>query len=259
MSIISAIILVLLISSVIAITSAENLEIRECKKSILSYKKQLTNKISLDYKACKIDCKNIEKKEISKCITSCSEDKRYESDLLKFRVGNYQNNCKYSILNPDAKCLGDKYNAGDIFLDACKICRCDFNEKITCKDTEYCNYNDININEEQCTNNGGLYLQLCNGPYFDIVCSKKKYCLCSGSNNYTCPKDYDCIHDFMVSLNRRDNTISGWKSLLGEALGNIGICAKKPVLINCGNGVCDNILSEDSIAETKYNCPSDCS
>jgi hypothetical protein len=256
------IILMLLISlvmfsgTVIALSKEQTNEIRECKKNFTDYKKQTQDDILLNFKECKENCKNHEKKEISNCISACSEVKKSSLDLLKFRLTNYQNNCKYKTINPNVKC--ENFNVGEVFLDGCNICRCDSNGKISCKLTQYCNYNDVNIDENYCINNNGLYLQLCNGPYFDIVCSKKKFCLCGGLNDYSCPSDYDCVTNFLVSINRRDNTIKGWKTLLGENLGDIGICAKKTALVSCGNGICENILTPDSTAETKYNCPIDC-
>lgn len=96
----------------------------------------------------------------------------------------------------------------------------------SCKSLCINNQNDFSINESECQDSGGLYQEICNGPYFDIVCSKEKFCICGGNFNYTCPGNYQCIMDF-ASPNKRLFTVEGWKTFLGVKLGNIGLCGKK--------------------------------
>jgi hypothetical protein len=84
---------------------------------------------------------------------------------------------------------------------------------------------DSDINEKTCLENGGIYQQLCTGPYFSVVCSQDKYCLCSGINDYSCPSDMICKTNF-VSPIKRLGSIQGWRTLHGEDLGEIGMCVR---------------------------------
>src|SRR3989338_7723132 len=40
----------------------------------------------------------------------------------------------------------------------------------SCKSLCINNQVDFSINESECQNSGGLFQEICNGPYFDIVC-----------------------------------------------------------------------------------------
>ena len=156
-------------------------------------------------------------------------------------------------------CENGKYLLGETVAIGCRICKCKDNGKLSCKKTDFCNFQDISTNKDECMMSGGLYQQLCNGPYFDIVCSKDHFCLCEGINNYSCAPGYKCLKEFSNSLTRKSNTIPGWKTLLGFSLGDIGICTKVPELINCGNGICENKICKNCPEpETSYNCPEDC-
>jgi hypothetical protein len=155
-------------------------------------------------------------------------------------------------------CEDGKYRGGEKFLQDCEVCTCGFDSEITCKKTDFCNFESVEVEEETCIEAGGLFQALCRGPWFGIGCSQQKFCLCSGDFNYQCPQDYTCIKDFKEPRIKR-TSIPGWKTLLGEDLGDIGLCAQKPELPNCGNGICDNLLSQDTqTAETSINCPVDC-
>lgn len=249
------IILLILVNLAFALTPEESKQIRACKKNCTIDEKNIIDGYKTDYNYC---IKNCSGKNKQTCIFLCKDDKTFYLNKLKFIFENCKRDCINKIKNPDATCLSSKYRAGDIFLQDCSICRCDFNGKISCKKTPYCNFDKVAAKEQDCTN--GFYHELCNGPYFDIVCSKYKYCICSGNNEYTCPEDYTCVKNFTLSINRRDNTIPGWKTKIGEDLGDIGVCGKNPMLTDCGNGVCDNVICKAcDTAETVLNCPVDCS
>jgi hypothetical protein len=250
---------ILLLNLVFALTTEQNKDIRDCKKKILLDKKTDYDNLNSDYNTCLISCKSLEKTYRQDCRSSCFETKNINREIIKFMYQNYDKNCRKTILAPDSKCEEGKYNVGAIFLDGCKICRCNFDDEIYCMTTPYCNFKDINIKEDECIENNGLYQKLCNGPYFDLVCSKNKFCLCEGAGNYACPEDYICIKEFRLTLNRRDNTIPGWKTHLGKDLGDVGICAKKIAMDRCGDGVCDNLMNSFNDApENNFNCPEDC-
>jgi hypothetical protein len=241
---------ILLIVLNVLLVSAD--EIKNCRNECTNEKKVNTLNCSLTYLSCKDSCNgnraslNICSKEKTSCI------KTVNSEFPKCSK-------KCSYLGKNINCLNGRYSAGDVFLDKCQECVCQYNSRVSCKKTDFCNFNDVLNDSKICSSNNGLYQQLCNGPYFDIVCSKSNFCLCDGNNLYTCPENYYCLHDFNPSLTRRGYTISGWKTLLGVNLGNIGICVKKPELELCGNGICDNVLITGKEAETKLNCPVDCS
>jgi len=190
------------------------------------------------------------------CLNKCNKEKINCLKLVNSDYSKCSKKCAY--LGKNITCLGGKYNAGDVFLDSCQICECGYNSRVSCKKTDFCNFNEFLNDSSKCESNNGLFQQLCNGPYFDIVCSHDNYCLCSGFDNYSCPENYYCLHNFSLSLTRRGYTIAGWKTLLGVQLGDIGICVKKQQIDSCGNGVCENIVKPGKEAETFLNCPEDC-
>lgn len=166
--------------------------------------------------------------------------------------------CRYTALNISLDCVGG-YKAGQMFLRGCDKCFCNFDGKIKCEKTHFCNFDNVSLSKESCVSAGGLFQPLCNGPHFDLVCTVENYCICGGKSNFSCPKDYFCVTDFLSPNKRKAQTINGWKNQLGQSLGEIGVCAQKPSLSKCGNGVCDNLVMRDGwVAETKYNCPEDC-
>lgn len=262
-------------------TNANNLcnnNFNECKNSCKVISNDCLSKYKEEYNSCKSKCslKNsqeksicssdclktfiVDKKEcdIKFCISSCNSNKKSCSDETNFRFLDCPYNCKYAVMNSSITCENGKYNAGDTFLDKCNICKCGFDSKIDCKKTLFCNFKDMTIEKSKCVSNGGFYQELCNGPYFDIVCSQDSFCQCDGNSNYACPEDYVCVHNFTSSLTRKSQTIAGWKTLLGFELGDIGICGKKPSLESCGNGICENKFLNNNNPETSYNCPEDC-
>ncbi|MBR9704436.1 hypothetical protein GOV12_03435 [Candidatus Pacearchaeota archaeon] len=257
--ILTFIIVILSTNLILALTSEERKEIRDCKKESYLAKKNFYKEIRDEYKECRNECKELERYERRDCRKACSNEKKLKYNVIKIKFQRYSSYCRYQITNPDIKCENGTYNIGDTFLQDCEICKCNQKGELSCKKTPYCNYNQLNQNQDECESAGGFFHEICNGPYFDIICSKSKYCICEGSNNYECPNNQTCIKDFSVSFYRRGNTIPGQTDRLGNNLGDIGICAKNPQLESCGNGFCENLLQSDQlIAETKFNCPIDC-
>lgn len=226
-------------------------EIKDCKNECINEKKAGSLNCSSSFLSCKEDCtKN------RTCSNNCHKEK---TNCLKTVNSDYSKCSKKCInIGKNITCLNGKYKTGDVFLDKCQECVCGYNARVSCKKTDFCNFNEVLNDKNICETNNGLYQPLCNGPYFDIVCSQANFCLCNGLNNYTCPENYYCLHDFSLSLTRRGYTIAGWKTLLGFQLGDIGICVKKPILTSCGNGICENIVLSEKEAETSINCPEDC-
>jgi len=191
-----------------------------------------------EYNTCKTNCleiKNAEKEICTSnylsCRSSCQSNYTCSSSCIKTKsecmreVNKDHNSCQKvcrEILVP--KCLNGTYNAGETFVSGCDVCKCNTNGKVSCKKEAFCNKN-TSVSEEECKPHG-LYYPLCNGPYFDIVCSQEKFCLCSGFSNYSCPNNHECLKDFISPNKRTQNTIIGFKDLLGRPLGDIGVCVK---------------------------------
>lgn len=213
------ILLILLIgtSNIIALSEKESIIL--CKQECRINEKSSIDLCNKDFKSCKNNCSKKDKD----CLYECYIEKKGCLDKINFKFSDCSKNCIY--LSKNITC-GNRI-LGEIFFEGCDLCRCEYNKKINCKKTDFCNYDKVLRNKTQCISNKGLYQQLCNGPYFDIVCSKDNFCLCEGDNNYSCPEEYTCLHEFSLSLTRRGYTLPGWKTLLGKPLGNIGICAKK--------------------------------
>ena len=225
-------------------------ESKICREECINNKNLEREKCYSHYESCKEECTD------RKCIRLCYNENK---DCLKKSKDEYlkcSKKCAY--IGKNTSCMNGKYKAGETFLSGCQICECNYNKRISCKKTDFCNFKEVLKDKNQCESSNGLYQQLCNGPYFDIVCSKDNFCLCDGNNDYGCPENYLCLHDFNPSLTRRGYTIAGWKDLLGFPLGDIGICAKKPILESCGNGICENMVIEGREAESSVNCLQDC-
>lgn len=189
---------------------------------------------------------------INDCIKECST---YRKNCLKTSSNDYRNcrkNCIYTAFNDNITC--GEYKAGDKFLEGCNTCECGYDSEIKCEQTNFCNFENVEVDEKLCVDSGGLYQQLCRGPYFRLRCSRNYYCQCGGNRNYECPENYVCITDFKDST-IPPSTDEGYKDDSGLQIGDIGICAEKIQLNNCGNGVCENSINE---GETKFTCPEDC-
>jgi hypothetical protein len=192
-------------------------------------------------------------------LTNCNLDKK---TCLK-DIDNNINRCKKkcSYIGKDITCENKGYNAGDVFLKNCDRCECNANGKISCKTTEYCNFNSFDISKESCENNNGLFQKLCAGSIMSTKCTQETYCQCGGKLNLSCGNDSICLYDFYLNKNRKGQFAQEWIRLAEyKKLGNVGICVKKPQLISCGNGICENICNNEncSLAETSYNCKEDC-
>ncbi|MFA5993034.1 MAG: hypothetical protein WC796_04985 [Candidatus Pacearchaeota archaeon] len=194
-----------------------------------------------------IDCKATCSSEYSKCKIDVKE-----------KYKECPKNCRYTALSINNTCEDGRYQGGDKFLRDCEVCTCEFDSKVNCKKSDFCNFQNLNVSKDTCVASGGFFQQLCKGPYFGIGCGREYYCQCGGNNGYTCPTNYTCIKEFK-GPGIKQQSVSGWKTLLGKDLGNIGLCAKNPVLESCGDGICNNVLAPGSdVAETSFNCPRDC-
>lgn len=242
--------LLIILSSIPQVSAlSHSSAVLECKKDCKEINNENMIKCSQKFDSCKQICSD------KKCLKKCTEEKISCLRDIKREFADCNKYCKYA--GKDIKCNG-KYKLGENVAIGCEICKCDI-RGLNCKKNDFCNYKNVKLSKEECSSSGGFYNQLCNGPYFDIVCSKDNFCLCEGDNDYKCPEGYTCMKEFSLSLTRKSYTIPGWKTLSGFALGDIGICAKMPDLINCGNGVCDNkVCGNCPEPETKYNCPNDC-
>ena len=169
------------------------------------------NDCNLNYKNCTSPIRMNCFKEKVQCLKNATDE--YKS---------CKEDCKILRAEP---CANGSVKKGDSYVFGCEKCECKAKGKVSCKLDGFCNKN-ITITENICELGGGLFQQICNGPYFDIVCSQQNFCFCEGSFNYTCPLDYECLKDF-ISPNTRQHTTKGWKSMLGVPLGDIGVCVKK--------------------------------
>lgn len=194
---------------------------------------------------------------LTNCMQGCSATRSTCLRDAKETSSSCSNLCRFASQNSSTTCENGTYRPGDTFARGCDSCMCVGNGETRCQQTPFCHLTDVSYSQSACTSSGGLYQGLCNGPYFDVVCTGRKYCLCDGNENWTCGATSACVHDFHVTV--RQGTIDGWKDLLGRHLGDIGICAHVPALPRCGNGVCDQTIVSDSMPETSLSCPQDCS
>jgi len=175
-----------------------NNEYKECRNVYNDEKKTCLNETKFQYAECKETCDELDGMEKRQCKRECSSEKRIQKktcskreELLECRTARRE--CINSLKE----------------------------EYVSCKNE--CKHTGILQDETQCTDAGGFFYEICNGPYFDIICSSEKFCLCDGNNNNTCPEGYICNHDIRQLLPRR-NTINGYKDFLGNDLGEIGTC-----------------------------------
>lgn len=202
----------IIVISIISVSALDKKPGVLCKEKCSFDKKQNYTLCNTNYRYCADECSDKE------CRNNCNVIKRNCIDKNNFVFQNCPKNCRYAEKNITC----GNHSLGEVFYDNCQICRCEYDGRINCKNMAYCGY-DVFVKKSECN---GLYQQLCNGPYFDIVCSKEYFCLCDGLKNYSCPEDYSCVHNISVSSVRKGHTIMGWKTLLGEELGDVGICAK---------------------------------
>jgi hypothetical protein len=187
---------------------------------------------------------------ISDCRRQCATEKR---DCVTGARDDYKGCCQACDESgfDHITCQDGAYTAGTVLLRGCDTCTCGYDGELNCKESPTCNY-DVSITEEECT--GGLFQPLCAGPYFRLRCSREKYCLCGGDAGYTCPENSVCLHEFKAKI---PPTLKGYRDKLGQPLGDIGICGKRPE--TCGNGICENIVCDDCPQpESQVTCPEDC-
>jgi len=192
-------------------------------------------------------------------MNKCTDDKKTCLKDIDNSVNRCKKKCFYAGKN--ITCENGTYDAGQEFLQGCKKCECGYNGKISCKDTEYCNFESPFISKETCETGNGLYQQLCSGTLYSMKCTSETYCQCDGNFNYSCPNGYLCTHNFLLNQNKKGQFTQGWRKLPQIPIGDIGICVKKPELNNCGNGICEEIVCmalNCPTPETIYNCPQDC-
>lgn len=204
-------VLVLFATGVLA---ADNSETAQCRNDCVVARDGGLNFCALEFSDCKASCSG------SVCARECSRN----YNLCKKNFVSDYKMCTKLCLGADLRCLNGTFERNEKFAQGCDVCKCNAQGKITCSREPFCNRN-VTISSTSCAQGGGFFERICNGPYFDIVCSQKKYCICAGNAGYSCPADYDCLMDF-VSPNKRSHTIDGWKTLLGVPLGEIGVCVK---------------------------------
>ncbi len=169
---------------------------KECRKNCGQEKKSCLTEVKQDYAKCREQCIDRE------CKRTCSQKMRAEKKECSKRE------CLRECRDEKNEC---KKQAKNKYQEA----------KEACETTVF------EVSQEECEAAGGLYHEICNGPYFDIICSPQKFCICNGNNEYSCPSNYTCNHKIKNILPRKGNTIQGYKDFLGNELGDIGICEKQ--------------------------------
>ncbi|MEM4625561.1 MAG: hypothetical protein QXJ28_02245 [Candidatus Pacearchaeota archaeon] len=209
--------LLIIISNSLIVSSLSNESrfLANCKRECVSDFNSRNDVCYENYEVCKSSCFN------RQCIRQCLNESNSCHKNSKNMLVICEKDC-ISKLKPS--CLNGTIAFGEKFTDGCNVCTCGERGRIICKKEPFCN-KDVSVEKSECERSGGFYYRLCNGVYFDIVCSSKSYCICGGNFNYTCPKDYSCIKDF-ISPNKRTASLNGWKTLIGVELGDIGICGK---------------------------------
>lgn len=203
------------ISVASSLVSEQQKEISSCKSNCVSMRNNSIAVCKQSYNSCNLECDNFPCKiNCSKQRSGCLKETNNESISC-------QKGCKEKY-NVKRTCMNGTYNNGDVFTQGCEICKCGTDGRVNCKKDNFCNHN-VSLTESQCVTAGGLYHQLCKGPYFSILCTPKKYCLCEGNKEYSCPANYKCVKEF-ISPTRRQASLREWGTLLGEPLGEIGVC-----------------------------------
>jgi hypothetical protein len=212
---ISAFLLVVLLAAGVIAASQT---IRECKREVSAEKRAEYKECFGDYKECRKNCSQ-EKKT---CVQDAKE-KYYE--CRENCTDRYcKRECSKSYRTKRKECSKK---------ECLKECRKEKNERKNeakekyKKNREKCETTPFDVGQEDCEKAGGFYHEICNGPYFDIICSPKKFCICDGESEHGCPANHTCNHHIRNLLPRRMHTIQGYKDLLGNELGDIGICEKQ--------------------------------
>ena len=206
---------------------------RVCKKQCSMEKRNSSRQCNINYRECKAECSEIKKLcvgqakgNLSECREQCEllEDRDEKKDCRKECSITYRDEmkeckskeCKNACRNKNKVCR----QASKDTYDACKDL-CVPKEK----NEELQGYN-FTVSEEICLGAGGLYQQLCKGPYFRLTCSTDFYCQCAGFEDFSCPQDYGCVVDHGIKVRGRSYFHNKFVDYLGRDLGDIGICGK---------------------------------
>jgi hypothetical protein len=182
----------------------------ECRNSCRVEYRDCRNTAREDRKLCREECGNLsERGERSICNRNCSE----------VYYGQIRNVCDYRSCRNECNDIREECEEGvGLLLDECK--------QSCIPEVEFVPYNNYSISEDECAEAGGFYQGLCKGPYFRSNCTQDKYCICEGVNNYSCPVNYECVKEHGIVVRGRGESYQGWRTLLGEDMGDIGICGK---------------------------------
>jgi len=188
--------------------------VTDCRKKCSDERGNETKICNDGYKACRVEC---------------GEEKKTCLDNVKQNHTACNNNCseRGCIRECSKKMIEEKKECGKTeCLKECRdtrnVCRDEAkNKSHECR--EACEINPYEVGEDECE----FYHEICNGPYFDVICSKDKFCICDGDKNYSCPQNYTCSHEIEEFLPRKKHTVQGYRDLLGNDLGDIGVCKKE--------------------------------
>lgn len=198
----------------------ERADLLECKSECRQVQKDSIISCNTEMSLCKTACNNYS------CLNGCAKEKSLCSRNVTSKYRLCQKECipVKNVTKPVCVFENVTYDKDTNFTKGCEICTCKDKGKVSCVKDNFCNLN-VTVSKDDCVMTGGFYGKLCAGPYFDLVCTPKDYCLCGGLNNSTCPADYTCLKKFVAPLNRRDSVV-GWKTSLGKTLGDIGVCGR---------------------------------
>ncbi len=212
-----AIVLLTIFLLVEVLAESQKQQISGCKANCSNISRSAIKVCNDDYRACRTECgagKKACMNETQQRFYDCKEKcfgRWCTRDCSKKRI-NERKECSKSECLPDCRDKsGNCTEAAKANFSSCK---------------EGCEESPFEISPEDCGNAGGFFYKLCNGPYFDIVCSKESFCICDGKANYTCLGNYTCNHNIEEFLPRKTQTPEIYKDLIGNDLGDIGICEK---------------------------------
>jgi hypothetical protein len=190
-------------------------ENKECRLSCADDLSSCRIAAALEYNLCKSECLILDKDQRRVCLAECSDEFRATRAECTLEATECRNSCK------DEKVICEDSVAEDLL-------QCRASCEVESVEEEF----NFDVSENECVEAGGFYQQLCKGVYFGIVCSQHSYCHCDGFNEYTCPENYYCEKDFGITVRGRGQSLPGWKSLLGQDLGDVGLCALSPAETN---------------------------
>lgn len=211
------ILILLLIPAALAVTKGQRQEYRSCTSDCRDVRTDVRDSCRADYKQCKESCEDRD------CKITCARERISCMKQVNSNYRECRNICRDHLI-PKCEFNGEIYQGSDEFENGCETCECRRNGKVRCKQDDFC-HKDPEISEQSCTQAGGLFQGLCEGTHYRLFCSRQKYCICEGDDNYSCPSEYECLTDFKAPGNRVYN-LQSWRDMLGKPLGEIGICVK---------------------------------